>query len=108
MKLRMEIPVRNRSKVKVKVTKIMKTTVWDITFEPDVVETSGWFQNVPDRIILAPMMYDVPGFLRHVTSNTKYDFCMFSKFVNVAPIDLKIGTHIDRTYTIYLAKKMHW
>ena len=27
---------------------------------------------------------------------------MFFKFVNVVPIDLKIGTHIDRT--MYLAK----
>ena len=31
---------------------------------------------------------------------------MFSKFVNFVPIDLKISTHIDWTYAIYLAK-MH-
>ena len=29
---------------------------------------------------------------------------MFSKFVNFAPIDLEIGTHIDPTHTMYLAK----
>ena len=31
---------------------------------------------------------------------------MFSKFVNFVTIDLQIGTHIDWTYTMYLAK-MH-
>ena len=30
---------------------------------------------------------------------------MFSKFVNFVPIDLKIGTHIDWTYTMYHTKK---
>ena len=50
------------------------------------------------------MTYDVL-FLRHVTSNKIYDFCMFSKFVNFMPIDLKIGTHIDWTYTMYLANQ---
>ena len=49
------------------------------------------------------MTYDVP-FLRHVTSNKTYDFCIFSKFGNVVPIDLKIGTHIDWSYTMYIAK----
>ena len=49
MKLRMDIPVHhaqcvwqtieNRSKVKV--TENTKTTIWAITFEPQVVETSG-------------------------------------------------------------------
>ena len=29
---------------------------------------------------------------------------MFSKFVNYVPIDLKIGTHIDWTYNMNLAK----
>ena len=29
--------------------KTMKTTIWVITFESDVVETSGWSQNVPYR-----------------------------------------------------------
>ena len=57
MKLRMDIPVHHaqcvwqtiehRSKVKVKVTEYTKTTIWAITFEPEVVETSGWFENVP-------------------------------------------------------------
>ena len=49
------------------------------------------------------MTYDVP-FLRHVTSNKTYNFCIFSNFVNSEPIDLKIGTHIDLTYTIYHIK----
>ena len=56
MKLRMEIPVpqayfvwqpiEHRSKVKV--IKNIKTTLWAINFEPEVVETSGWLQNVSD------------------------------------------------------------
>ena len=50
------------------------------------------------------MTYDVL-FLRHVTLNKTYDFCMFSKFVNFVPIDLKIGIHIDWTYDMYLAKQ---
>ena len=29
---------------------------------------------------------------------------MFSKFVNVVPIDLKIGARIDWTYNMYIAK----
>ena len=29
---------------------------------------------------------------------------MFSRFVNFVPIDLKIGTHIDWTYTMYITK----
>ena len=53
---------------------------------------------------LSVMMYDVP-FLHHMTSNKTYDFCMFSKFINSVPIDLKILTHIDRTYTMCHAKK---
>ena len=53
MKLCMDIPVHHaqcvwqtiehRSKVKVKVTENTKTTIWAITFEPEAVETSGWF-----------------------------------------------------------------
>ena len=35
--------IEHRSKVKVKVTENTKA----ITFEPEDVETSGWFQNVP-------------------------------------------------------------
>ena len=70
MKLRMEIPgqqIEHTSKVKV--TKNKKATVWDRTFEPEVVETSGWFQNVPDRN--TNQKYSAHGvpFLRHVTSN---------------------------------------
>ena len=49
------------------------------------------------------MTYDVP-FLRHVTSNKTYNCCIFSNFVNSEPIDLKIGTHIDLTCTIYHIK----
>ena len=49
------------------------------------------------------MTHDVP-FLRHVTLNKTNYFCMFSKFVNIVPIDLKIGTHIDWAYTMYIAK----
>ena len=86
----------------------METTVWAKTFEPEVVETSGWFQNVPDRNTYqkyaAPMTYGVPLFIRHVTSNKTYDFCMFSKFVHFVPIDLKMGAHIDWTYTMYYTK----
>ena len=63
--------------------------------------------KIPIRSIhpLAAMTYDVP-FLRHMTSNKTYSFCMFSKLVNLLPIDhvdRKIGTHIDWTYTMYLA-----
>ena len=63
------------SKVKVKVTENTKTTIWAITSEPEVVETSGWFQSV---------------FASHA--------------VNSEPIDFKIGTHIDFTCTIYHIK----
>ena len=40
---------KNRTNVKVNVTKNTKTTIWAITFEPEVIETSGWFQNVPGK-----------------------------------------------------------
>ena len=33
----------------------MKTTVWAITFEPAVVEISGWLQNVADERIPIPI-----------------------------------------------------
>ena len=49
------------------------------------------------------MTYDVP-FLRHVTSNKTYNVAYFLTFVNSEPIDLKIGTHIDLTCTIYHIK----
>ena len=93
--------IEHRSKVKVKVTENTKTTIWAITFED--IETFGWFQNVPCQNTYqkcrVPMTYDVP-FLRHVASNKTYNCCIFSNFVNFVPIDLKIGTHIDWTYTI--------
>ena len=69
MKFRKEIPVlhayfvwqliEHRSKVKVKVSKNMKTTVWARTFEPEVVETSGWLQNVPDENTILAYRHDV-------------------------------------------------
>ena len=58
------------------------------------------------RSVAAAMTYDIP-FLHHVTSNKAYNFCMFSKFVNFVPIDLKVGANIDWTYTVYLAKNMN-
>ena len=61
--------------------------------KPEIEETSE-----------VTMKNDVPC-LHHVTSNKKYDFCMFSKFVNCMPIDLKIGTHNYWTYTMYHANK---
>ena len=107
MKLRMDIPVHHAQCVwqtiehrsKVKVTEYTKTTLWAITFEPEVVEISGWFQNVPCQ-----NTYRSVPFLRHVTSNKIYNCCIFSNFVNSKPIDLKIGTHIDLTCTIYNIK----
>ena len=100
MKLRMEIGQRSRS------PKTWKITVWAIAFEPEVVEISGWFYNVPDRNTYPKYFgpHDVP-FLLHVTSNKTYDFCMFSKFDNFVPIDLKIGTHIDWTYIMHHTKE---
>ena len=59
--------------------------------------------KIPIRSVVVPMTYDVP-FLRHVTSNKIYNCCIFSNFVNSEPIDLKIGTHIDLTCTIYNIK----
>ena len=96
--------IEQRSKVKV--TENTKTAVSAIAFEPEVVETSAWFNNVPCTnsqipIRSVPMTYDVP-FLHHVTSNKTYNCCIFSNFVNSEPIDLKIGTHIDLTCTIYI------
>ena len=38
---------RDMSKVKVRVTKNMKCTDWAVTFEPDVIETSGWLHFSP-------------------------------------------------------------
>ena len=79
-------------------------THWVISFKP---ETSGLLQNVPDGNIYqkcrAAMTYDVP-FVRHMTSNETYDFGIFYKFVNVVSTDLKIGTHIDWIYNMYIAK----
>ena len=56
----------------------MQPTDWAIILEPEVVETSGWLQNVPDRntpniSILPAMAYDVP-FLRHAVTSNKTRF----------------------------------
>ena len=78
-----------------------------ITFEPEVAETSGWLQDVPDgnTYHTYSRLLDVRRIvLHHVMSNKTCDICMFSKFVNFVPIDLKIGIYIDWTYTIYHAK----
>ena len=62
--------------------------------------------ELPIKDIQVPMTDDVP-FLRHVKSNKTFNFCMFFfKFVNFVPIDLKIGTHIDGKFPMYLAKKL--
>ena len=86
-KLHMEIPVHHAQCVwqkiehrsKVKVTNNMKTTVWAITFEPEVIK-KAWLQNIPDRNTYhkypGHMTYEVP-FLRHVTSHKTYDFLCF-------------------------------
>ena len=104
MKLRIDIPVHhaqcvwqtieNRSKVKVKVTENMKTTIWAITFEPEVVETSGWFQNVPCQNI----------YQKCRSPHDAWRSVFASHDVNSEPIDFKIGTHIDFTCTIYHVK----
>ena len=61
--------------------------------------------KIPIRTILAVMTYNIHVlFLRHMMSNKTYDVCMFSKFINFVPIDLKIGTHINWIYIMYLAK----
>ena len=62
-----------------------------------------WLIAIYIRSVTAAMTYDVP-FLRHVTSDETYNFCIFSKFGNAIQIYLKIGTHIDCTYNMYLAK----
>ena len=40
---------------------------------------------------------------------TTYPFCIMW-FVNIVPIDLKIGTNIDWTYTVYITKhaSIYW
>ena len=116
MKLRMDIPVHHAqcvwqkkehmSKVKVKVTENTKTTMWAITSEPEVVDTSGWFQNVPCQNIYQKCRSphdawrNVFGVTWRQINQIKRDFCICYNFVNFVPIDLKIGTHIDWTYTI--------
>ena len=90
MKLCMDTPVHHvrvtkmehRSKVKVKVTENINTTVWAITFASEDVETSGRFHNVPDQ-----NTYRFCVTWRQI----KHDLCIFYNFVNFVPIDLKIG-----------------
>ena len=100
MKLRMDIPVhhaqcvwqkKNMSKVKVKVTENTKTTIWAITSEPEVVETSGWFQDVPCQNI----------YQKCRSPHDAWRSVFASHDVNSEPIDFKIGTHIDFSCTIY-------
>ena len=55
-----------------------------MAYEPEVVKISGWIQNVTDLAIFA---------------------CFLNSSMCVL-IDLKIGTHIDWTYTMYIAKKI--
>ena len=83
-----------------------KKTLWIITCEPEVVDCKMFLMEISIRRVTAAMTYDVP-FLRHVTSNKTYDFCIFSKFVNVVSIDLKIGTHIDWTCNYVHCKNIH-
>ena len=66
------------------------------------------YVNMRNKFCILYSVYDVP-FLRHVTSNKTYDFCMFYKFFNLVPIDLTIGTHIDWTYmyTYVHCKNIH-
>ena len=78
------------SKVKVKVTENTKTTIWAITSEPEVVETSGWFQNVPCQNI----------YQKCRSPHDAWRSVFASHDVNSEPIDFKIGTHIDFTCTI--------
>ena len=82
------------SKVKVKVTENTKTTIWAITSEPEVVETSGWFQNVPCQNI----------YQKCRSPHDAWRSVFASHDVNSEPIDFKIGKHIDFTCTIYHIK----
>ena len=84
----------HRSKVKVKVTENTKTTMWAITSEPEVVETSGWFQNVPCQNI----------YQKCRSPHDAWRSVFASHDVNSEPIDFIIGTHIDFTCTIYQIK----
>ena len=49
----------------------MKITEWATTFEPEVVETSGWLTNVPYRtaILHATIRFDVR---RHVFASRDF------------------------------------
>ena len=64
---------KNRIKRKVKVTTFVKIIIVAITFEPKVVQTSGWLQNVIlDRTALSagrPSVYDVR---RHVLTSRDF------------------------------------
>ena len=71
--------VEYMSKVKVKVT--LKKTLCVISFEPEVLEISGWLQNVSNEKPISrtiPSPHDVRRtvhlYLRHVTSNKTHDF----------------------------------
>ena len=103
MKLRMDIPVHHAQCVwQKKIEQIQGQG--HRKHENHYLSHNFWILvKIPIRSVGVPMTYDVP-FLRHVTSNKTYDCCIFSNFVNSEPIDLKIGTHIDLTCTIYHIK----
>ena len=63
----------------------------------------NYFRNKPGNFTCP---YDVRRtiFVCHKSSNKMYEFCMFPRFINLVPVDLKIGTHIDWTYAMYLTK----
>ena len=62
-----------------------------ITSEPEVVETSGWFQNVPCQNI----------YQKCRSPHDAWRSFFASHDVNSEAIDFKIGTRIDFTCTIY-------
>ena len=86
------------TKCQVKVTNYMK-----ITFEPEVVETSGWLQNVPDRNTYQKY-HHCPAPPPCVTWCQKTShFRIFSE-INFKVIYLKIGLCL---YYMYVPCKLH-
>ena len=101
--------IEHRSKVKV--TEKKKTTIWTITFEPEVFASRDVKENVQflhlhwtdyykDSSALCPV--------RVIKNRRQIKHTIFAYFllnlVNFVPIDLKIGTHIDWTYNMYHTK----
>ena len=89
----------------------IKTTVWAISFEPEVVESHRdfwldvkcyWWKH------LSELSGRHDPFLCHVTSNKTYDLCMFSKFINVCT-DWSQNWHTHSLDLNYVScKKMIW